>query len=220
MTGNALTSLDWLGGTAGDLCFDVCFASLFFSKLPRRAELHTLSVRLNKSCMKKMSRTRRILAADRRMHPGRSTVDEWIMFQHSIASSPDDFPTVEISFVRSVDGSGAAARHPPPSPLHATPHDYAVCAYYNDSHRLNSSGRRSARTGKRGSPALRAVFEEPKMVFGRFKPVLVTLYVLQLLLNPQQQPLWIGVDCSVIFIFCKIRYLMKHAYFSSRSVVV
>lgn len=139
--------------------------------------------------MNKMSRTRRILAADRRMNPGRSTVDEWIMFQYSIALSPDDFPTVEISFVRSLDGSRTAARHPPPSPLHATPHDYAVCAYYNDSHRLNSSGRRSARTGKRGSPALRAVFEEPKMVFGRFKPVLVTLYVLQLLLNPQQQPL-------------------------------
>lgn len=139
--------------------------------------------------MKKLSRTRRILAADRRMNPGRSTVDEWIMFQHSIALSPDDFPTVEISFVRSLDGSWAAARHPPPSPLHATPHDYAVCAYYNDSHRLNSSGRRSARTGKRGSPALRAVFEEPKMVFVRFKPVLVTLYILQLLLNPQQQPL-------------------------------
>lgn len=88
--------------------------------------------------------------------------------QHSIALSPDDFPTVEISFVRSLDGSRAGARHPPPSPLHATPHDYAVCAYYNDSHRLNSSGRRSARTGKRGSPALRAVFEEPKMVFDRF----------------------------------------------------
>lgn len=128
--------------------------------------------------MKQMSRTRRILAADRRMNRGISTVDEWIMFQHSIALSPDDFPTVEISFVRSVDGCRAGARH-------ATPHDYAVCTYYNDSHRLNSS----ARTGKRGSPALRAVFEEPKMVFSRFKPVLVTLYVLQLLLNPQQQPL-------------------------------
>lgn len=139
--------------------------------------------------MKQLCRTRRILAADRRMNPGISTVDEWIMFQHGIALSPDDFPTVEISFVRSLGGSGAGARHPTPSSLHATPHDYAVCAYYNDSHRLNSSGRRSARTGKRGSPALRAVFEEPKMVFSRFKPVLVTLYVLQLLLNPQQQPL-------------------------------
>lgn len=129
--------------------------------------------------------TRRVLAADRRMSPGRSAVDKWIMFLHSSALSPDDFPTVEISFVRSLDGSrtrthGQGRAHRPashPPPLHATPHDYAVCAYYNDSHRLNSSGRRSARTGKRGSPALRAVFEEPKTVFGRFRPVLVTPYV-------------------------------------------
>lgn len=103
---------------------------------------------------------RRVLAADRRMSPGRSAVDKWIMFLHSGALSPDDFPTVEISFVRSLDGSrtrtrGQGRAHRPashPPPLHATPHDYAVCAYYNDSHRLNSSGRRSARTGKRGSP--------------------------------------------------------------------
>lgn len=136
-------------------------------------------------CLWRRWAARRTRHAARPSGRPRSAVDKWIMFLHSSALSPDDFPTVEISFVRSLDGSrtrthGQGRAHRPashPPPLHATPHDYAVCAYYNDSHRLNSSGRRSARTGKRGSPALRAVFEEPKMVFGRFRSVLVTPYV-------------------------------------------